>query len=182
MAAQPKLPGQFDGGPGTLANARDRMASSEKSRPQAKSRGARMGRRLGVVAFAIPVVGATAIWTSQVLRQVFWPEPGVSPASCNEGVVGLDHAVRRARLEAAGEIHGERAALARFRAALEPEWVSREAVGRSCAGTPAAQRALSELDALRYAEEHAVRYEAVALANQRRRADATRQKIMTERP
>jgi hypothetical protein len=88
----------------------------------------------------------------------------------------------RARLAAAEEIHGERAALVQFRTALEPEWKSREAVGQACRGDSTAERALSELDALRYAEEHAVRYEAVALANQRRRADATRLKLLTERP
>ena len=158
------------------------MKTRDRNQSDAQKRAARLGRRLGIFVFGVPVVGATAIWTCQVLGQVFWPDPGVAPADCRQGVIGLDAAVRRARLAAAEESQGERAALVRFRTALEPEWKSREAVGQTCRGDAAATRALSELDALRYAEEHAVRYEAVALANQRRRADATRQKLLTERP
>jgi len=41
-----------------------------------------------------------------------------------------------------------------------------------CGQDPKARAALTEIDALRYAEEHAVRYEAVGLAPQRRRVQA----------
>jgi hypothetical protein len=96
--------------------------------------------------------------------------------------LGLDLAIRRARVAAAEEIHGERPALERFRSALGPEWRSREATARACQGDPAAIAALSDLDALRYAEEHAVRYEAVALAKQRRRSDAIRRELAAPAP
>jgi hypothetical protein len=96
--------------------------------------------------------------------------------------LGLDLAIRRARGAAAEEITGERPALQRFRDALSPEWQSRGAVSQSCQGDPAAIAALSDLDALRYAEEHAVRYEAVALAKQRRRSDAIRRELTGPAP
>lgn len=140
-------------------------------------RRARVGRRLGLLIFALPVAGATAIWTAQIIQQVFAGPVGESPRDCRSAVLGLDRAIRRARQAAADEIHGERPALQRFRDALEPEWRSREAVAHRCQGDRAAIAALSDLDALRYAEEHAVRYEAVALAKQRRRSDAIRREL-----
>jgi hypothetical protein len=149
---------------------------------EARARWARAGRRLGILVFAIPVAGATAVWTAQIIHQVFWPEPGDPPADCRSGVLALDRAVRRARTAAADEIGGERSALKRFRDALTPEWQSREGVGRACRRDPLALAALSDLDALRYAEEHAVRYEAVALAKQRRRSDAIRRDLTGAQP
>ena len=149
---------------------------------EARVRWARAGRRLGLLIFLVPVAGATAVWTAQIIHQVFWPAPGNAPRDCQTGVLALDQAIRRARLAAADEIGGERLALARFRGALSPEWQGREAVSRACQGDPAAIVALSNLDALRYAEEHAVRYEAVALAKQRRRSDAIRRELMGPRP
>lgn len=144
---------------------------------EAQTRWARVGRRLGLLVFALPVAGATAIWTAQIVQQVFSPPSGPSARDCRSAVLGLDFAIRRARQAAADEIHGERPALKRFREALEPEWRDREAVAHSCQGDRAAVAALSDLDALRYAEEHAVRYEAVALAKQRRRSDAIRREL-----
>lgn len=144
---------------------------------EAKGRWARIGRRLGLVVFAVPVAGATLIWTIQITRQVFWPDFSRQPGDCHAAVLGLDLAVRRARDAAAHEINGERLALKRFRDGLAPEWQNREGVARACQGDPAALAALSNLDALRYAEEHAVRYEAVALAKQRRRSDAIRREL-----
>jgi hypothetical protein len=141
------------------------------------ARSARLGRRLGLLAFAVPVAGATAIWTLQILRAVFWPDSQPTTLDCRQGVVELEGALRRARRAAAQEPTGERAALDSFRRALAPEWQSRETLSGNCRSDPAALKALSELDALRYAEEHAVRYEAVALAKQRRRAEAIRREF-----
>jgi hypothetical protein len=42
-------------------------------------------------------------------------------------------------------------------------------VGTACRADPEAARFLRELDMLRYAEEHAVRYEAVDVARRRRK-------------
>ena len=149
---------------------------------EARARWARAGRRLGLLVFIVPVAGATAIWTAQIIHQVFWPSPGARPNDCRSAVLGLDQAIRRARQAAADEIRGERSALERFRDALGPEWRSRETTAQVCQGDPAAIAALSDLDALRYAEEHAVRYEAVALAKQRRRSDAIRRELTRPAP
>jgi hypothetical protein len=162
---------------GELTGALDAGKCADMASPDRRARIARIGRRLGILVFAIPVAAATALWTSQILRQVFWPEPGALPSGCRTGVLALDQAIRRARRAAADEPNGERPALARFREALSPEWKSREALASACRGDRPALDALAELDALRYAEEHAVRYEAVALAKQRRRSDAIRREL-----
>jgi hypothetical protein len=80
--------------------------------------------------------------------------------------------VSRARQAAAAQEAGEKAALQAFRHALGPSWTSRPALDRACASDRQALTSLREIDELRYAEEHAVRYEAVRLARQRKRARA----------
>ena len=138
------------------------------------SPGQRLGRRIGIAVFALIVGGATAIWTTQILYAVFAPPVFAVAKECRGGSRDLLTAVRRASLAAAAESGDERAApRIASRAALEPEW------SRSCESRLAlprrprkAQAALAEIDALRYAEEHAVRYEAVRLAPQRRRVQA----------
>jgi hypothetical protein len=132
----------------------------------------RLGRRIGIALFTLIVGGATAIWTLQILYAVFAPPIQRVATECHGGTRDLLRAVRRARLAAASESGDERAALARFRAALEPEWSTRTSLDSACQSEPRARTALNEIDALRYAEEHAVRYEAVGLAPQRRRVQA----------
>jgi len=132
----------------------------------------RTGRRVGIAIFGVIVVGCTAIWTTQILKAVFAPPHLTVAAECKGGARGLLIAVRRARMAAASESGDERAALSRFRAALEPEWDSRASLESVCGLDPKMRAALAEIDALRYAEEHAVRYEAVGLAPQRRRVQA----------
>ena len=132
----------------------------------------RLGRRVGIAVFGLIVSGATATWTIQILLAVFAPPVQTEAKDCRSGTRGLLVAVRRARLAAASENGDERAALGRFRAALEPEWSTRTSLDAVCRSDPKAQAALTEIDALRYAEEHAVRYEAVGLAPQRRRVQA----------
>jgi len=132
----------------------------------------RLGRRVGIAVFALIVGGATAVWTVQILYAVFDPPVQAVAKECRAGTRDLLTAVRRASLAAAAESGDERAALGRFRAALEPEWSRRASLDSLCRADPKAQAALAEIDALRYAEEHAVRYEAVGLAPQRRRVQA----------
>jgi len=131
---------------------------------------AKLGRRAGIIAFAIPVAGITAVWSLQILSTVF-ASGGEPSIGCREGLFQLAGAIQRAREAAAGEPNGERAALARFRAALNPEWNHRDGLERACGADPQTRLTLREIDALRYAEEHAVRYEAGAVAAQRRRTD-----------
>jgi len=130
------------------------------------------GRRVGIAIFALIVSGATATWTIQILFAVFAPPVEAIAKECRPGTRDLLIAVRRARKAAAAESGDERAALDRFRAALQPEWQSRASLDSVCGQDPKARAALTEIDALRYAEEHAVRYEAVGLAPQRRRVQA----------
>lgn len=132
---------------------------------------ARLGRRVGLLVFAFLVAGITAAWTLQIVRQVWFPVAGEPVADCRSGVLALLSSVQRARA-AASEASGEGAALERFRRTLLPEWNTREALVSACQGDRKAEQALFHLDALRYAEEHAVRYEAVSLAEQRRQTDA----------
>lgn len=139
---------------------------SESVRPQ--SRGERLGRRVGIVVFAIWVTGITLALTSQIIRQTFYPAGSGGSTACRPGVLALIGAVRRARQAADAETGGERAAVTRFRAALAPEWDGRDALATTCRGDATGERALREVDRLRYAEEHATRYEAVDLARRRR--------------
>lgn len=134
--------------------------------------GERLGRRIGIAVFALIVGGATAIWTVQILYAVFAPPVLAVAKECRGGTRDLLTAVRRASLAAAAESGDERAAMDRFRAALEPEWSRRASLDSLCRSDAKARAALAEIDALRYAEEHAVRYEAVGLAPQRRRVQA----------
>lgn len=133
-----------------------------------ESRAERIGRRSALVVFALLVSGITLTWTAQIIRQTFFPAGTAATASCRPGVLALIGAVRRARQSADAETGGERAAVARFRAALAPEWDGRDALGVTCRGDAVGERALREVDRLRFAEEHATRYEAVDLARRRR--------------
>jgi hypothetical protein len=136
------------------------------------SRASRTGRRVGIAVFALIITAATGTWTIQILYAVFAPPVQAVAKECRSGTRALLGAVRRASLAAASESGDERAALDRFRAALEPEWSTRASLDSVCQSDAQAQAALTEIDALRYAEEHAVRYEAVGLAPQRRRVQA----------
>jgi hypothetical protein len=147
------------------------------SKPEGRTRAARLGRRIGLISLVLFVAVPTVVWASQIILAVFAPPSVKTSTDCRTGVLGLANAVQRARNEAAQEPEGERPALARFRQALEPEWRGRTWLSMACGNDPKAMRALTELDALRYAEEHAVRYEAVALAKQRRRAAALEQEL-----
>jgi len=145
-----------------------------------RSRARRLGRRIGVAVFSVCVSVPTLVWTLQIMDALFFSPPGVAPASCAIGLRDLLHAVDRARLAARLEHAGERKSLARFRAALEPEWGSRPALDGLCQAIPRDVARLREVDALRYAEEHAVRYEATALAGQRQRARELERELETK--
>ncbi|HEY4106785.1 MAG TPA: hypothetical protein VGM44_22950 [Polyangiaceae bacterium] len=127
---------------------------------------------MGIAVFGVIMVTFTTVLTLQILRAVFSPQVQAVATECRPGLRGLIVAVRRARLAAAAVSGDERAALGRFRSALEPEWDSRVSLDSACAKDDKAHSALAEIDALRYAEEHAVRYEAVGLAPQRRKVQA----------
>jgi hypothetical protein len=133
----------------------------------------RRGRRAGIILYAIVVGGFTAVCAAEIMYQVWGPHEGTpAPVGCRTGVKRLVLAVRRARQAAESETGGERAAVDRFREALRPEWDWRVSLGRACQGDRMARLALGATDRLRYAEEHAVRYESVELARRRRRVSS----------
>jgi hypothetical protein len=139
-------------------------------RPDALERARRRGRRVGLVVFGACVGGLTTLLSVQILQQVWWPPIPETDLGCRQGIQTLFAAVHRARRAASGATGGELEALHRFRTALQPEWSYRPAFDERCAGEAEALRSLAVLDKLRYAEEHAVRYEATSLAALRRRA------------
>jgi hypothetical protein len=137
------------------------------------------GRTIGNVAFAAVVTLFTVVCSVQILQQA-WATPAV-PADapvleCRAGLSALISAIHRART-AASQVSGERAALATFRNALLPEWSTRPAYGARCAGNADALQSLAEIDRLRYAEEHALRYEALDVAGRRTRVRALERKL-----
>jgi hypothetical protein len=150
------------------------MASSPRPALTPLARRRLLGRRAGVAIFTLIFAGATLLWTIQILTEV-WGSAPPSPAGCAVGTARLQQAVERARLAYIGEAgdDDERAALARYRGALEPEWDERKAIEAACLSDEAGRKRLKDVIALRYAEEHAVRYESLGLAPLRRRLKGT---------
>lgn len=139
------------------------------------------GRRVGIAIFTAIFAGATLLWTIQILTAV-WGSAPASPAGCARGTAELQMAIERAR-ETYAKLAGdedERAALTRYRNALDPEWQQRKAIEAACRGDQAGKKRLKDVIALRYAEEHAVRYESLGLAPLRRRLMGTTPSPSTE--
>jgi hypothetical protein len=150
------------------------MASLSPRQPSALERRRRLGRRVGIAIFTAIFAGATLMWTIQILT-VVWGSAPPSPAGCGAGTASLERALDRARAAyAAGSgTEDERTALLRYRTALQPEWAEEKAVEAACRSEEAGRKRLKDVVALRYAEEHAVRYESLGLAPQRRRLKET---------
>jgi hypothetical protein len=108
----------------------------------------------------------TAICTVQICLQVWAPPIQPLDVGCSAGILRLAEAIETAR-HASWNQPGESAALSSFRNAVGPAWATRAAVKRACASNPVELAHLREVDRLRYAEEHAVRYGAVDLAERR---------------
>jgi hypothetical protein len=146
------------------------MASASPRPISELERRRRLGQRVGIAIFAAIFSGATLLWTIQILTAV-WGTAPPSPQGCVAGTASLQQALVRARAayQAGSGTEDERAALARFRTALMPEWGEEKAVKAACQSEQAGQERLKNVIALRYAEEHAVRYESLGLAPQRRR-------------
>lgn len=148
----------------------------------ALDRARRRGRRLGIALYSVIMSAFILVCGTQVMYQGFWsPKADTSP-DCKSGISSLISALRRARAAAAEEPLGERASLARFRQALLPEWQARGNLSKACGDDVWARHALSAIDRLRYAEEHAVRYESVDLAPSRRQVLVVEQTIASHPP
>lgn len=142
--------------------------ASRASSPQQRRR--LLGQRIGVAVFSLIFAGATLLWTIQILTAVWGTAPS-SLEGCASGTAGLLRAVERARRAQARNpgVADERAALALYRGALQPEWAEQKGVEAACRSDRAGRDHLKDVVALRYAEEHAVRYESLGLAPLRRR-------------
>lgn len=137
--------------------------------PPVVSRAERIGRRLVLAVFGAAVAGFTLHNTVRIIDQVFFVPVPAAKISCRDGVLQLVTGIRQARRAAAAEEQGERASMATYRSTLEPIWAVRASLDRACYADPEGLRALTDVDRLRYAEEHAVRSDAVDLARLRRR-------------
>jgi hypothetical protein len=137
-----------------------------------------LGRTLGICVYAFLVAGFTIVCSVQICLQVWAPHVEPAPFDCSAGTVALIDAIDTARTAAAAE-PDEQAALAKFRGALASTWKYRPALTRACAPNREALRHLRAVDRLRYAEEHAVRYAAVDLAQRR---DEVKRLMNTLRP
>lgn len=157
------------------------MASPPRSMRSPAEQNRLLGRRVGIAIFSAIFAGATAIWTIQILTTV-WGSAPPSPEGCARGTEILEQAVQHARAvyaQSSGN-EDERAALQRYRGALEPQWSQRKAIEAACQGDEAGRKRLKDVVALRYAEEHAVRYESLGLAPLRRRLMGTPASSSTE--
>ncbi len=152
----------------------DRPSSYPPPAPGERAR--KLGARLAIALYALVVGGFTAVCAVQILIAVWWPPPGPAAASCRAGLKDLITGVEDARL-AAAQATGERAAVQRFRESLGPGWERRQSVGALCSADPAALRTLKLVDRLRFAEEHAVRYDATDVAGLRLRVRQQRQAL-----
>jgi hypothetical protein len=123
----------------------------------------------------------TVVCSIQIIQQAWSAPPSEATTDCRPGITGLITAVRRARVAAANGTGGEREAMQRFREALLPEWSARGGLGVRCQGDREATMALGEVDRLRYAEEHALRYEALDVAGRRRAVAAIAEKLRQSR-
>jgi hypothetical protein len=134
----------------------------------ATERAHRIGRRLGNVLFTALIGTFTLVCSVQVLKQGFFAEHGnFDSADCRSGLRSLAESLRRARETTAFASQNERARLEQFRASLLPEWQDRDEILRQCSNDPWGKQAYHQIERLRWAEEHAVRYESVDLAPSR---------------
>jgi len=140
--------------------------------PAARPSAAERARRQGLWLVTVLLIGLTTVASWQILTAVFAPRGAREPAVCRAGIRQLLASVDRARAQAAARIEGERASLRAFRRALEPEWSHAAAIEADCRRQRdrSALAAFRQVELLRYAEERAVRYEALDLSLLRKRA------------
>jgi hypothetical protein len=136
---------------------------------------------VGVAALFLVVTAFIGVCSIEIIQQAWQASPSELVTDCRPGIANLITAVRRARAAAANGTGGERESMQRFREALLPEWSMRGGIGSRCKGDPQAVIALGEVDRLRYAEEHALRYEALDVAGRRRSVEAIAERLRESR-
>lgn len=126
-----------------------------------------------MIAYFVLVVVIITVCTVQISIQAFSRLGGKATdaqVECAEGIQSLVAAIDRARTAVDGSNRRESDAVATYRAALQPEWSRRGAVRRACKGDAERLATLDAVVHMGFAEEHAVRRNAVELAPFRRRA------------
>jgi hypothetical protein len=130
-----------------------------------------------MVAFGLTVAALTGIFSVQIITQA-WETGKVDTAQqCRQQLRALLDALGRARQSAARQA-GELPALDAFRNELGEPWRSASTLRLVCATDPPALDLFERIDALRYAEEQAVRNEARELAQQRRSVQQLASKVL----
>ena len=124
----------------------------------------------GLWAVGLVSVAVTAACTYQILHTTLFPSLTQTNLSCHQGLQGLYDSTQQARRQAAEQVEGERLALQDFRDALEPQWRHWATIRARCQrdADSAALSTLRQIELLRYAEERAVRYDALDLSRLRR--------------
>lgn len=151
------------------------------SAPTPGSRPQRLGRLLGIALFSTCVAGVTLVFSLQIIQQAFPTRPATTELECRQSVLDLIQALYRARRSAIEE-PGEAAAMRVFRDVLSQSlWAQEPAVHTACADEPRAREALQQVQRLRYAEEHAVRYGSRGVAQDRQLVERWRQELSGER-
>jgi hypothetical protein len=136
----------------------------------------RLGRRVGFTVFSLVVGALTVNFSVQIIDQAFGLKAVPSALPCAEGLLGLIQGLEQAR-QSAAVLDGEAVALEAFRSALGPSWDQRHRVREACRDTPRWLEGFRQIERLRYAEEHAVRYESRGVAVDRRRVLALRKEL-----
>jgi hypothetical protein len=146
----------------------------------ANERAQRIGRRLGNIVFALLIGSFTIVCSVQILFQGFSSSNGEVVTDCRDGLKGLVQSLHRAREATNLAPPSERSRIERFRAALLPEWNGRDELKRLCASSPWGKKAYYQVERLRWAEEHAVRYESADLAPSRQHVLSIEQALAQE--
>jgi hypothetical protein len=141
-------------------------------------------RRAALWTVAALAVALTVGSSAQILLVVFAPEQVGQAPACRQGVRDLLTSLDRARSQAASRLDGEQASLDAFRRALAPEWALAPAILADCGRQRDGEAlvAFRQLELLRYAEERAVRYEALDLSRLRKRAPALVGSLLPHQP
>lgn len=129
-------------------------------------------RTIGLAVIGLCSVYVAAASTYRIFQETLFPEISHTDYTCRTGTTALYEAVEHARHLAADSARPERAALEAFREHLIPVWEQAPAVRQKCEtdGDQEALRAFRTVELLRYAEERAVRYNAIDLTKWRLRA------------
>jgi len=148
------------------------MSGPEAGKDGARPPGRSTWRSAGLLIVGVIAVYICTVGTYRILNATLFPETRQIDLACREGTRALFAAIEKAREKTAHLAQPEREALSMFRSQIEPTWSKFHAVTERCRteGDKDALSTLRTLELLRYAEERAVRYQAIDLTLLRNRA------------